>query len=588
LRFASTATSVSAESANEDIVGVRASSTAETGSFNIEVAQLAQAHALSTDTSFESVSTAIGTGTLSFDFPGNDDLGTTAITIDSSNNTLEGIRDAVNSADMGVKASIIDVGGGSYKLQFVSEDSGADNEMKITASGDAALDVFAYDADNPVAGDMNEDLGAQDAQIKYNGLTINRATNNISDVVSGVTLTLKGLSDAGVGTEITISQDDAALGEKISAFVASFNELKGVLNELVKYDVSSGTAGALQGDAVVRRAASEISNVLNQEIPSIDGGFNNLIDIGISTQADGTLAINAETLATAIAQDSAAVARLFSIGGDTGGNDLKFIGVTNDSQSGIYRVNISQNATQGSFTGSTLGGSIVVGSGDDSLFLEVDGLSANVSLTQDTYTGADFAAHLQAQINGNNTFRESGVSVNVDFTDNQLVITSASYGSSSEVNIVSTNAALGLTEGNGTAGLNIAGTINGEVATGAGRFLTGSIGSSKGVSLEYRGNETGAVGRVSVSRGYADKFYGLIEALLDSDGSIESRSAGLQSSIDNITEQREELAERLATLEERYRAQFVAMDTLVASLQQTGDFLTRQLEALPTIGSNKK
>jgi len=148
-------------SSNTDLIAASATANAVPGSYDIEVGQLAQAHALASR-SYGALTDVVGTGTLDFQFGTTDYEAATdsyngfipnparspqTLIIDETNNTLEGVRDAINTARMGVNAVIVNDGSG-YRLLLSAEDSGAANSLQITVSGDAGsgLADLAFDA----------------------------------------------------------------------------------------------------------------------------------------------------------------------------------------------------------------------------------------------------------------------------------------------------------------------------------------------------------------------------------------------------------------------------------------------------------
>ncbi|MBL4566796.1 MAG: flagellar filament capping protein FliD, partial [Porticoccus sp.] len=145
---------------------------------------------------------------------------------------------------------------------------------------------------------------------------------------------------------------------------------------------------------------------------------------------------------------------------------------------------------------------------------------------------------------------------------------------------------LGLSVIAGTNGLDVTGTIGGVAALGSGQFLAGAVGSdAEGLKLLIQGGVTGDRGTVDFSRGIAHQLDALITNFLKADGALDSRTDGIQDRIEDIEDRRERLDFRMEALEARYRAQFNALDSLLAQLQTTGDFLTQQLAALPKAGS---
>ena len=129
----------------------------------------------------------------------------------------------------------------------------------------------------------------------------------------------------------------------------------------------------------------------------------------------------------------------------------------------------------------------------------------------------------------------------------------------------------------------MAGTIGGFEATGEGQFLTGTQDAA-GLKIKVSPDgSTGDRGTINFSSGYAKQLDDYLSELLDSEGLFTTVTDGVQGRIEGITTQREELSRRLATIEERTRAQFIALELAVAALRTTSDFLTQQLDNLPKI-----
>jgi flagellar hook-associated protein 2 len=156
LNLSSTFSTVTASVADSSALNASVSGAATAGSYNIEVQNLAQTQKLISG-GYAGTDTVVGSGTLTIDmgaysdagsppvtFTANPDVAQKTITIDSSNNTLQGIRDAINNANIGVSATIIN-DGSSYRLSLSSKDSGTANAIRIgvTESGGAGLAQLA-------------------------------------------------------------------------------------------------------------------------------------------------------------------------------------------------------------------------------------------------------------------------------------------------------------------------------------------------------------------------------------------------------------------------------------------------------------
>ncbi len=605
MRTASSASALSARVSDNTILTASTVFTAEEGRYSIEVQTLAQGLAVASS-AFSDIEAEVGTGTLSFTFGtasydeegvldgfSKNDAKTTRNVI-ITDGSLEGIRDAVNDADVGVTASVVNVGSEGYKILFSVNDVGAKNSLEITVSDNetdnvdtTGLSQLAYGVGNT---NMSETLAAQDATILYNGLSVSRASNSISDLIKGVTLNLNKVSEEDVATDVTVSKSLASIKTNINNFVAGYNQLATVLSSLTEYNAETGVGAILQGDSVTRN----IENLLRKELfGSVDiGGRDNLTlaGVGITTTADGTLQIDNEKLEAAAESDLDLVANLFALNGNSSGDGVKYISATPNTDEGEFRVNISQLATKGSYSSSTDVTDFTVDASNDTFTIRIDGVESDLirlSNGAPYASGEVLAKEIQASINTDSALKEAGATVSVSFDENRFVITSELYGSASTVEMV-TAEGLGLNGGVSIDGLNISGTIGGEPATGEGQFLVSNGAESSGLNIEYSGSETGMVGSITVSRGYADRLFNLVDEMLSTGGGIQGKTSGIEARIADISEQRVFLEKRLLAKESLLRSQFGAMDILVAQLRSTGEFLTQQLASLPQIGRNNR
>ena len=286
--------------------GVTAATTSDAvaGTYKLEVTQLAQAQSLTTD-GVASKTTALGTGTLTLQVGTADAV---SITLTSSNNTLEGIRTAINASGAGVTASIVNDGSGTpYRLVLTSDSTGTESEMTVSYTGDdstdAASSLFGYDGST---GNMTQTVEALDAELTINGISITSQTNTVEDALQGVTL---NLSATGSSQTLTISQDTDAIYDAVSAFVTAYNSYVSTVDTLTSYDADADTAGELLGDSTTRRISTKLSSDLYSAVGS--GTFSYLSQLGISLEVDGTLLIDEDTLTAAITDNIDAVSEFF-------------------------------------------------------------------------------------------------------------------------------------------------------------------------------------------------------------------------------------------------------------------------------------
>lgn len=593
---------------DSDVATVSADKTAQTGSYSLEVSQLAQSHKLKSATAFSATTDAVGTGKITIQlgsyssgtFTVNPDKAATTISIDSSKNTLAGVRDAINAAGAGVKASIVNDGTGN-RLVLTSSDTGLVNSMKITVTDDdgnntdtSGLSQLVYDASTGGTANLSEVQTAKNALFTLDGLSITKASNTVTDVISGVTLNLKTKTESA--ETITIARDTASVTKLVQDFVKAYNTLNSSMKEMGSYTYDSttktGTAGVLQGETSLRSVQSQLRSVFNGVLGS--GTYTRLSQVGLTFQKDGTLVLDSTKLTTALESNSAAVASLFSSNGVPTDSGVSFTSATDNTQAGNYAINITQLATKGVLNGSAVTVPVTVDSDSDTFKVKIDGVqSGSIALTQKTYaTGADLAAEIQTKINGDSSLKSGSVSVTVAWnsTLNRIEISSTKYGSSSTVELTSEDtgvaAKLGLSVGVGTTGLDVAGTIGGNAATGSGQALTASEGYASGLKVSVQGTTTGYRGTISFNRGFAYQLDKMLDSMLSSSGSISARVNGLNASVKTIDSQMERLQTRLTDTEARYRKQFTALDTTIATMKSTSSYLTQQLASLASLSGS--
>jgi len=292
-----------AASSNSTMFGVTASSAAAVGTHSIEIGNLAQAQKLAAAGQLDTT-TAIGVGTLTFDFGTTSGgvftsggAGTKTVDIDGSNNTLQGIRDAINSANVGVTANIVNDGSGTpYRLTLSSNATGLSNSMQISVTGDTALsDLLNYDPNGAM--NMAQTAAALDASLIIDGISVSKSSNTVSDVIDGVTLSL--LKETTTAETIEVKRDTAAVKTAVEGFAKAYSDLNKTITDLTAYNTTTRKAAALQGDSVIRGIQAQLRNIMGSSVAT-GGTLTTLSQIGLSPQKDGSLTVDSTKLAAAL------------------------------------------------------------------------------------------------------------------------------------------------------------------------------------------------------------------------------------------------------------------------------------------------
>lgn len=314
----------SASSGKSDVFSVTANAKATAGNYNVQVFNLAQTSKVAL-TGVEDPTAEVGTGKLTVAF------GDTSLDIDISedNNSLTGIRDAINAAGKGkgLSATIVNdpSGEGGARLMLSSDSSGAGNDISVSVTSGAEdtgdLSILAFtppdpDADyTPTPVDANNPLAARvisyarDANLAIDGIRISSSTNTVEEAIEGVSINLKSAQSADDQTaaatiNLNVSEDKNGVNKSVNDFVNAYNKMLETVNSLttvvpVGGDDGQPHAAALVGDASVRSFMSAMRSELGS-MGGEAGGIRILADLGVTTQRDGTLAVDNEKLTEAL------------------------------------------------------------------------------------------------------------------------------------------------------------------------------------------------------------------------------------------------------------------------------------------------
>lgn len=298
-----------ASSSDATLLTVSADGTAQIGNSTVTVDQLARAQSVQSVT-FTSQTESIGTGTLTI----QTGAATSTINIDATNNTLAGLRTAINSSGAKVNASIVNVGSSAvpdFRLVVQSKDTGIANAVTVSGTLTGGTDPFA--------GRGQVVQAAVDSVFAVNGLKLTRSGNTISDVLPGVTLKLlregnhDGVIDATDPTgTATISGDTSAIGDSIKKFIDSYNAVNKIVNDQFALNPDTKRQGALAGDASLRGVISRLRRELSAP-GGTSAGLTFLSDVGISFQKDGSLTLDDSKLTKALDTDPTGVSNLFTL-----------------------------------------------------------------------------------------------------------------------------------------------------------------------------------------------------------------------------------------------------------------------------------
>ncbi|MCP5144840.1 MAG: flagellar filament capping protein FliD [Gammaproteobacteria bacterium] len=328
LKSAGTNTSYRATSSDTDAVTAAATPASAPGVYQVNVTALSQAQQLVAAGQATSTG-AIGSGaetTLTFSFGSitggtlDDELGTytgatftpdteqaqATVTISAGNNSLAGIRDAINAADIGVTAAIVNDGSGTpYRLTLAVDAPGDNHSLKIDVAGDAALSsLLSHDPEGTQ--NLSQTRAAQNAALTVNGIAITSQSNTVAGAIPGTALTLKSVAE---NVAITITRDDSAIQKSLEGLVKGYNDLNAAIGDATAYKA------IMQGDGSMLGIQNRIRSAIGA-IEGTTGTIDTLSQLGVRFQVDGTLQFSTSALTDAMNSDPEGVREALAIFGD--------------------------------------------------------------------------------------------------------------------------------------------------------------------------------------------------------------------------------------------------------------------------------
>ena len=252
--------------------------------------------------------------------------------------TVQNLLTAIEAAYGDVTAQVTADG----KIQVI------DNE-----TGDTELRVELDPADATLNFDTNNDFGAiytiqtseiqagADASFAVDGVAVTRSSNTVTDVITGVTLNLKG-ADPATTLTVNVDRDQEKITEQITEFVTAYNELMDTINEQLTYDTAAQKPGGpLFGDSTLRSLKTSLVRTIVNQVPGLDENFSALGQVGINLDNNGKLTIDNDTLQDYMETNFEDIKNLFVASTSSTNSALTYIDHNYKTQAGTYNINIT-------------------------------------------------------------------------------------------------------------------------------------------------------------------------------------------------------------------------------------------------------
>lgn len=526
-----------ATSSNEDILGVSASTTAQAGNYSIIVGQLARAQS-NTSTGYSSTTDLVLAEGTTFQI--TQDGVTKTIDITGQTRSLGGLKNAINNLGVDVSATLL-YDGTNYKLQVTADETGTAKAFTINDTAGGAVGTSM----------STPKLTALDAEIYVNSPVapedkITRSSNTISDVIAGVTLNLNKADTASTVTA-KVDTNTTALRDDIGSFVTAFNAAIDYLNTQFTYNEDKARAGVLSGESTARKVQSDLLSLVSSRVQGLTAGdddFSSMAIIGLTIDDNGQLLINDEKMDDALTGHLDAVKRIFLDVGTSTNSQIGYVGHGNSTVAGTYSVAVTQIAEQASVQASyeMSGGGIAQ---DETLTFSYNGADYKVNLT----TGMTLSEVVSTV---NSFMDENDLVIAASASGNTLKIGTEAYGSEQTVSVVSNVAAASGGTGIGTtklsdSGLDVAGTIGGETASGKGQLLTSTAGDANGLMVLVNTTMLGDQGEVYATFGIGEQLrQQMYDITLPYEGLIAKSIGSLDTQLDNISDRIDAINEKLS------------------------------------------
>ncbi|MCO5312286.1 MAG: flagellar filament capping protein FliD [Microthrixaceae bacterium] len=545
---------------------VSSGATTAAGSLTFTVSQLAAAHTL-TSAQVADRTTSMTTGgssTISLTVAGT----TTSLSVGSG--SIDEIASAVNNAGLGVRATVVNTGSG-FRLQMSSASSGAASTFDL-----AGLDA-AYGAAVTSQG--------RDAQLTIgegaNAYSVTSSTNTFSELVSGITITAKAVSNEAV--TISVERDGKALAERVKALATSVNDALAEIKKQTAFNAATSRGSTLSGDAAARQATQALTRALTDAVAQSPLGSAGAA--GISVDRNGAVQFDEAKFLSAYNADPTAVERLFVQGSSatSGGSASSAVSLTSAGAllaAGSHQVVVTQAATQASQLGMvgqvpiTNPATIRVKLNGVEIVMAVGyGAGNDIDLTNGPADAATLAGSLNTKL------QVGGFALQATASGGGIEIRSNAYGSGTSFD-VSWDDIAGSPSYTSASGTDVIGTINGQSATGVGQTLSLATTNGQLSGLSVRTTQAGTFD-LTYEPGIAQRLLGAVNNAVDKEfGYLAKAKNSRETQITNFQKSIDQYQIRLDARELRLKAQFAALETLLSSMNATGSMVSSMTAGL--------
>jgi flagellar hook-associated protein 2 len=552
-----------------------ASMFATPGSYQVGVTQLAQQQKLGSTPQASATTPAGVAGTFTINGVSVSVLAT---------DTLSDIRDKINAANTGttrsgVSTSVVTTAPGQSRLILTSAQAGEAGMTLADTTGTALQSLGLLTAPttlNPAA----VLVAGQSAQFTVDGISVVSTSNVVTTAIEGVTLTLTS-AEVGAATTVTVSRSASDAQTAVQAFVDAYNAVVDFITQQQTAPKTGDPAPPLLGDNLLRLPKSGLPQALLTSIAGVSPDLSTAAMAGLSLSRNGKLTLNGGKFTAAFNDRFDDLMKLFQQAGTSTGTSTYYVTSGSRTPPGTYAVNITQAATQSQAVGSGLGGTYADDGTDDTMTV-TDSLSKkSVSVT---LTNGMTSAQIVTALNS--AFGVNGLGLVASDRGGEVTITQSAWGASPAITVAYTaGGALGnapIAAGTYANGLDVAGTINGEAASGSGQVLIAKTGTTGlGLVVRYTGSTTGSAGDVTVTLGTGALLERLVQSYTDvNTGTLDTRNTSLTDRVKTLNARADRIKAQLDVRKTALLKQYAAMEQALGNLQSQSQSITAMMNAL--------
>ncbi|MDT8447660.1 MAG: flagellar filament capping protein FliD [bacterium] len=487
-------------------------------------------------------------------------------------------------------SGVLKVGGDHYQAgAALAFDSGL--SLQLGEGSIFETDSFTFRTFSPVI------QPPQDAEVRLGatelggGLLITSATNELDDVIDGVKLNLLATSEKPVTISIKGDTEKAIAGVK--EFVDSYNEMLTFFREVIKYDKDKDEAAPLQGDRNLPRIQQEMSRIFINPVSGLPEDANLLMAIGLKIGGEGTIIVDEDKLNQAVNDDLSKVANLFRSNGTSENSAISYLSSTEKTKlSGAdgFAIDITQAASKGYYSTQTFTQPVVVDDTNNVIFLKVNGRESEpIELEKKTYDSVEMLAkELQKKILEDKALKRMNIAVTQD--QGKITIRSNLTGSRSAIEVrpkeVDNLKPHFLMGGEGAAGKNVQGSINGIEMDGSGQILSGPEGTDfEGLKLFVSLADTqlaeGPEANMVFTKGVGTRVMEYITGLMDAEtGALGIYTKNVEEQLKGYEAEVKTLEERVTAKREKLVEKFARLDSKMGQLKAEQSYMSKELAKL--------